>query len=67
MISSNDKVDKAYKSKGNQMKLAISANNKQRNSRFDYSLEIPDYVIISVLATIAAIAISKRIMKNKGR
>ena len=49
------------------MKLAISANNKKRKSRFDYSLEIPDYVIISVSAMIAGAVITKTVMNRKER
>ena len=49
------------------MKLAISANNKKRKSNFDYSLDIPDYVVISVAAMMTGIAITKTVMKRKER
>ena len=49
------------------MKLAISAHNKKRKSNFDYSLDIPDYVVISVAAMMTGIAITKTVMKRKER
>ena len=49
------------------MKLEISTQNKKRQSNFDYSLEIPDYVIISVAAMLAGVAITRTVMKAKER
>lgn len=47
------------------MKLAINAHDKKLKKDFNYALEIPDYVIISVAAMVTGAIITKTVMNRK--